>query len=337
VASREIVVMGGSAGAAEAVAQILQALPADFPAAVLVALHLAPTSHEWLASVLRRDSRLPVTSPTGEQSIEAGRVYAARPDHHLIVKDGRVLTNRGPHENLWRPSIDVLFRSAAVAYGNRAIAVLTSGELDDGTSGLQAIKACGGTTVVQNPDGAPFPAMLQTALANVIVDHSPSLRDIPQLLVRLVREPLGPAVAIPESLRKEARMVEAPESAPRLMLEGGPPIELSCPECGGPVWRDKSDGAQLRCLVGHAFHLKSFASDTDERIDRTLWAAIRMFEQRVNISRMLAQQERSQGREKRAQLYDARAEESHDHAQRLRELHLNGRAMLDELPARKEP
>jgi two-component system, chemotaxis family, protein-glutamate methylesterase/glutaminase len=277
VVKRDIVVMGGSAGAVIALSEIVARLPADLPAAVFVALHVSPTSEEWLSAVLATSSLLPVLSPTAAQSIESGRIYIARPDHHLIVKDGRVLVNRGPHENLWRPAVDVLFRSAAVAYGNRVVAVLTSGELDDGTSGLQAVKACGGTTVVQDPEDALFPTMLRTALTNVAIDHSARLHDIPSLLERLLREPAGPAVPIPQDLRKQAR-----------------------------------------------FHIKSLASDTDEQIDRTLWAAIRMFEQRVNISRMLAEQERSHGRHRRAELYDARADESMAHAQRLRELHVAG-------------
>jgi two-component system, chemotaxis family, protein-glutamate methylesterase/glutaminase len=330
VIKRDIVVIGGSAGAFVAVSEILGHLPADLPAAVFVALHLSPTSEEWLSSFLKRSSLLPVGSPAAAESIEPGRIYVARPDRHLIVKEGRVLVNRGPHENLWRPAIDVLFRSAAVAYGNRVIALLTSGELDDGTSGLQAVKACGGTTVVQDPQGALHPAMLQTALTNVGVDHSTPLRDIPALLQRLVHEPADPAIPIPQDLRKEARMVEAPEEAPDLMQQRGAPSGLSCPECGGPLWRGGTDSAQFRCLIGHGFHIKSLADDTDEQIDRTLWAAIRMFEQRVNLSRMLAEQERSQGRQKRADLYDSRADESLAHAQRLRELHLRGAAVLDE-------
>ena len=129
---------------------------------------------DWLQSIFAKNCRLPIETPAGEQPLEPGRVYVARPDHHLVVKEGRVLANRGPRENLWRPAIDVLFRSAAVAYDSRVVGVLMSGELDDGTSGLQAISACGGVTVVQNPDDAQHPAMLQTALANVRVDHCPS-------------------------------------------------------------------------------------------------------------------------------------------------------------------
>lgn len=328
---RNVVVIGGSAGAITAVAGLLRELPADFSGSALVALHLATTSSaDWLQSIFAKKCRLPVETPAGEQPLEPGRVYVARPDHHLVVKSGRVLPNRGPRENLWRPAIDVLFRSAAVAYDSRVIGVLMSGELDDGTSGLQAIRTCGGVTVVQNPDDAPHPAMLQTAIANVQVDHCANLRELPALLVRLVNEPAASAVTVPEQLRKEVRMIEVPQEAADLMLERGAPVPLTCPECSGPLWRGGADGAHFRCLVGHAFHLKTLADGSDDDLDRTLWAAIRMFEQRVNISRMLAEQEHGRGRQKRAQLYESRAGESQRHAQALRELHQRRRLVLDD-------
>lgn len=216
---RNVVVIGGSAGAITAVASLLRELPADFSCSTLVALHLATTSGaDWLQSIFAKNCRLPIETPAGEQPLEPARVYVARPDHHLVVKSGRVLANRGARENFWRPAIDVLFRSAAVAYDSRVVGVLMSGELDDGTSGLQAIRTCGGVTVVQNPEDAQHPAMLQTALANVRVDHCPSLRELPALLVQLVNEPAAPAVVVPEQLRREIRMIEMPEDAADLTL-----------------------------------------------------------------------------------------------------------------------
>ena len=328
---RNLVVIGGSAGAVEAVAYLLGELPEDFPGYLLVVLHLAATSKpEWLRAMFAKRCRLPVEIPADEQALEPGRVYVARPDHHLLVKKDRVLANRGPRENLWRPAIDVLFRSAAVAYDSRVIGVLLSGELDDGTSGLQAINACGGVTVVQNPDDALHPAMLQTALANVRVDHCPTLRELLTLLIRLVQEPAPSGVSVPESLRKEVRLIEVPQDAPQIMAERGSPVALSYPECSGPLWREGSDRAHFRCMVGHGFHLNTLADGSDDELDRTLWAAIRMFEQRVNISRMLGEQEHMRGRAQRAQLYESRARESQRYAQTLRELHQRRRLVLDE-------
>jgi two-component system chemotaxis response regulator CheB len=183
---------------------------------------------------------------------------------------------------------------------------------------------------VQNPEDALHPAMLQTALANVQVDHCTTLRELPSLLVRLVQEPAPSGVSVPESLRKEVRMIEVPQDAAELMLDRGSPVAMSCPECSGPLWRGGSDGAHLRCMVGHGFHLNALADGADDALDRTLWAAIRMFEQRVNISRMLGEQEHARGQSQRAQLYESRASESQRHAQTLRELHQRRRLVLDE-------
>jgi two-component system, chemotaxis family, protein-glutamate methylesterase/glutaminase len=315
-----LIVIGGSAGAAETVTRLLTEFGADFPAPLFVVLHLAPMSNEWLSARFARLTGLRVSSPEQEEPLEVGHIYIARPNRHLIVKEGRVLSSAGPRENLWRPAIDVLFRTAAVAYGSRVIGVLMSGELDDGTAGLQAIKACGGVTVVQDPDDTLHPTMLRTALANVQIDHSATVSELSTLLKRLSNEPAGPAVTIPEQLRQDASIAENADLAPEIMLERGQPTPLSCPECGGPLWSSGKNGHQFRCLVGHALHLHSLSNGTDQEIDRTLWAAIRLFEQRVNIARMMGDEERQRGRQQRADLYDSRADESHRYAQTLREL-----------------
>jgi two-component system, chemotaxis family, protein-glutamate methylesterase/glutaminase len=329
VRTRNIVVIGGSAGAVRPVSTLLKELVHDFQASIFIALHLSPSSAEWLSGHFSRHSGRRVISPSDEQPIEAAAVYIAPPDRHLLIKEGKVLTSRGPRENHWRPAIDVLFRSAAVAHGSRVIAVLMSGELDDGTAGLQAIKACGGVTIVQHPDDALRQTMVRTALANVEVDYTAYLNEMPQLLSRLTREPVAIAVPAPDRLRREALMAEVPQEAPRLLEEYGSPSTLSCPECSGPLRRGGEDGAQFRCLIGHAFHLESLTDGTELEIERTLWAAIRLFEQRANIARMTEEAERAQGRERRAQLSQERAQEAQQHAQRLRELQEHRRTTLE--------
>lgn len=330
MSKRNIVVIGGSAGAMQPLTQLLGALPADTRASLFAALHFSSLSSEWLSGHLRKSIKLPVRSPRGDVEVQQGQVIVARPDHHLVVLPGRALASRGPRENSWRPSIDVLFRTAAVAYSSRVIGVLLSGELDDGTAGLQAIKACGGLAIVQAPTDAVSPAMPRTATANVAVDHSASIEELPRLLLRLIDEDAPPPPDIPQYLRHEAAMALSSHETSRLMRARGAPSVLTCPECGGPLWKSEQGGAQLRCLVGHAYHLHSLLDGADGEIDRTLWAAIRLFEQRVNIARMLSEQERSEGRKQRAALYDTRAQESQQHANTLRELHRLRLSMADE-------
>jgi two-component system chemotaxis response regulator CheB len=320
VPNRNIVVIGGSAGAAQGVANLLSALPGEVPAVIFLVLHIQPTGEEWLVQRFSARTFFGVISPTDEEPFRERHVYVARPDHHLIVKARTVRISRGPRENMWRPAIDVLFRSAAVAHGARVIGVLMSGELDDGTAGLQAIKKCGGKTVIQDPQDALYPGMPRTAAANVEIDHCVPLPDLPSLLTRLVNEPADDPVAIPASLRKESLIAEGTETSVVVPQTQDAPTPLSCPECNGPLWRTDAEGVHFSCRVGHAYHMNSLVQGSTDELDRTLWAAIRLFEQRANIARMMADQERARGNERRAGTFIERAAEAQRHAQKLREL-----------------
>ena len=153
---RDITMIGASAGGIGAFQKLLRNLPSDYPAAVFAVLHLPPESPSVLANVLDRCSRLPVEFAVSGSRIRCGTVTFAPPDTHLFLEADRVLLSRGPRENRHRPSIDVLFRSAAVAYGPRVTGVILSGRLDDGSAGLWAVKRRGGATVVEDPDDAEF-------------------------------------------------------------------------------------------------------------------------------------------------------------------------------------
>jgi two-component system, chemotaxis family, protein-glutamate methylesterase/glutaminase len=142
--NRDIVVIGGSAGALEPLQRLLGDLPGDLPATLFVVIHTAANTHSMLGRILNRAGPLPADLARDGLAFEPGRVYVAPPDLHLLLDDGRMLLRRGPRENLSRPAIDPLFRSAAVAYGGRVIGVVLSGMLYDGASGLRAIKRCGG-------------------------------------------------------------------------------------------------------------------------------------------------------------------------------------------------
>ena len=189
--------------------RLVRDLPADFPAPIAVVLHIPADAPSMLADILRRKGPLQAQMAANGDPFEAGTIYVARPDHHLLVRGNGKLTlhvARGPRENRHRPSVDSLFQSAALAARENAIGVILSGALDDGTSGLMAIRQCGGTTVVQKPSDALYPAMPQSAIDHVDVDHIVPLAELGRLLDRLVREtPLQPGAA-PATLRLETSM-----------------------------------------------------------------------------------------------------------------------------------
>src|SRR5262245_21285004 len=184
--NRDVVVIGGSAGASESVKRILRQLPRDFAAPVFIVLHTEPVFGHLTPRNLALASALEIDVVDTQRDILPARAYFPIPDHHLVVRRGCVQVTHGPHENMWRPAIDVLFRSAAVAYGTRVIAVLLSGNLDDGTAGLAAVKECGGMSIIQDPHEAESRGMVDIAAATVEIDHSVRVERIPRLLLDLI-------------------------------------------------------------------------------------------------------------------------------------------------------
>jgi two-component system, chemotaxis family, protein-glutamate methylesterase/glutaminase len=165
VANRDVVVIGASAGGLEALKELLGAMPSDLDASILIVLHTASHARDVLARVLERAANLPVSHPRDGERMERGRVYVAPPNFHLIVEKGGILrVLQGPRENLHRPAIDPLFRSAAAAYGPRVVGVVLTGMLDDGTAGLMTVSASGGIAVVQDPTTALYASMPTSAL-----------------------------------------------------------------------------------------------------------------------------------------------------------------------------
>lgn len=219
LSENRIVVIGTSAGGVEALIRLAQDLPPDFPAPIAVVLHVAPDSPSMLAEILGRKGRLPAKTAAAGEHFQPGTIYVAQPDRHLLVRRNGALTMhvaRGPRENRHRPSIDPLFRSAALIGRENAIGVILTGTLDDGTSGLMAIKQCGGIAIVQDPQDALYPSMPRSAIENAEVDHIVPIAELGALLGRLIHEP-RPANAVPApappNLSREVNMAEySPES-----------------------------------------------------------------------------------------------------------------------------
>jgi two-component system chemotaxis response regulator CheB len=319
----DIVVVGASAGGLDALRELLATLPADLPATIFVVLHLASGWSSQIPEILSKTSLLGCRFARGGDLIEQGAVLVAPPDRHLIVKRGHVRLSAGPRENFWRPSIDVMFRSAAVAYGSRVVGVVLSGTLDDGTAGLRAVRQCGGVGMVQDPEAAAFPDMPRSALLNVEDARSLPIPEIGREIVRLAGVPSGPSPRVSSALNREARAVEAVAGPTPPPAEPGELTTHTCPGRGGPMRRNPDNPTSFRCLIGHAYSLASLEEGTRREIETSLWTAIRLFQQRSNLDRTMAGDERRKGRSHVADVYLKRAAESAGHAQWLQQLVLS--------------
>ena len=282
---RDIIVIGTSAGGLEALDALIGQLPADIPAAIFIVQHLAPElSGIALIARLAKYRTFKCKLATDGESFASGRIYVAPPDNHLLVKGRQLLVTKGARENRNRPGIDPLFRSAAVTHGAHVIGVLLTGMLDDGTAGLIAIKKCGGVAVVQDPKDATYPAMPLSALANLRVDHCVPLASMGKLLDRLSREPAGESKPTPEAVKTEARIAERVLSDVSAVNRLGDLVPYNCPYCGGTLWEMKGSGSsRFRCHTGHSFTAASLVTSQTEKIEETLWIALRMFEERKNL------------------------------------------------------
>ena len=161
----QIVVVGASAGAVEVLTAVLPALPLGYPKAVLVVVHLPPARGSAIAELFRDRCRLEVKEADDKETIESGKIYFAPNDYHMLVEAGGYISlSADDPVNFSRPSIDVLFESAAEAFGVDALAVVLSGANQDGAAGARAIENAGGRVLVQRPDEAPSATMPQSAI-----------------------------------------------------------------------------------------------------------------------------------------------------------------------------
>jgi two-component system chemotaxis response regulator CheB len=180
-----IVVMGASWGGLRAVAEVLSALPADFPAPVLVAQHRAPDIAAGMVGALGSRSPLPVHEATDKEPLRGGHVYLAPGGYHLLVERQGIVLSTDEPERFSRPSIDVLFEAAADAFGPDAVGVILTGASDDGANGLARIRRRGGVAVVQDPATAERRFMPDAAIATGSAHQVLPLEEIAGFLVEL--------------------------------------------------------------------------------------------------------------------------------------------------------
>lgn len=260
--ARDIIVIGGSAGGFDAIRKVVAGFPADLPAAVFVTIHVTGKSDGILPAVITSAGPLEAVHPTDGDQIKQGKIYVAPPDHHLLIRSGHVHLSHGPRENLQRPGINVMFRSAASSYGERVAGVLLSGLLDDGAAGLWEIQQHHGATIVQEPEEATFRSMPESAICGLNVQYIVRLSEMAPLLTRL-------------AMTQETQMFQQPGStAP------GKRTTQTCPECGGVMTSSRMGNlVEFRCHVGHRFGLRSLLEQKSKNIERLLEMALAQSEE----------------------------------------------------------
>ena len=318
--NRDIIVIGSSAGGLPALIDIVAALPDDFPAAILVVQHVPPYATSNLHHILDRAGPLPAVVARDGEPIEAGTIYVATPDHHLLVEENKLVVKRGPKENRFRPSVDALFRSAAYTYGSRVIGLVLSGVLDDGTSGLWSIKRLGGLALVQEPQDALFPQMPLNAQEQVPIDHSVPATQMAALLTRLTSQP---ASAKPKLSKKEQKLLETEiiiathDNAFEMgIIDLGELTAFTCPECHGALTQLKEGKIiRFRCHTGHAYTISALLSEVTTNIESILWQAMQSLEETNMLLTKLGKHFEKQQQADVADVFFTKAEMFKKHAQ----------------------
>jgi two-component system chemotaxis response regulator CheB len=328
LSEQRIVVIGASAGGVEALVKIARDLPRDFPAPVCVVLHIPADSPSLLSHILSRQGGMPAKEAEDGELCLPGVIYVAPPDRHLLVdREGTLSVVRGPRENRARPAVDPLFRSAAVAFSNRAIAVVLTGSLDDGTAGLIAIKERGGVAIVQDPADALYPSMPGSAVAHVDVDRVVPMSAMGSAILSAINDaPPKPRQFGSQRMEMEVQVAEMDPHAHADDDRPGHPSAYSCPDCGGVLWEiEDGDYLRYRCRVGHAYSPETMLTAQDETLEEALWAAVKTLEESARLSKRLAESERVRGNDWIVKRFEDREADARTRAELIRKFLVTGR------------
>jgi two-component system chemotaxis response regulator CheB len=319
--AERVIVVGTSSGGLDALRVLMAGLPGDFATPICVVQHIGPSAPGILHEILARAGDLSVSKAVSGMPLRGPGMYVAPPDFHLIVEKGLLRTSKGPRENRFRPAIDPLFRSAAYSYGPGAVGVVLTGDLDDGTSGLWAIKDRGGLAIAQDPVEAPYPSMPRSAIQHVAVDHVVPVAALAPLLVTLTSRPIEAASMAGDlsALETEVRIAKGDDARRAGVMQLGRPSTYTCPDCHGVLLEVKDGGVpRFRCHTGHAYSIESLLSAVGEGIEETLWAAVRALDEGGSLLQQLARHLREHDDGAGATLLSRRAEDAKGRADQVR-------------------
>jgi two-component system, chemotaxis family, protein-glutamate methylesterase/glutaminase len=323
-----IVVVGASAGGFNSIVELCAQLKDTMPAAVFITLHLTKIGFgEVLVQQVQKNTPFTCKIAEDGEQIKTHHVYLSVPDKHLVIERGKIVLGTGPAENRWRPSIDVLFRSAAAAYDGRVIGIILTGLMQDGTAGMLAVKRCGGTCIVQDPEQAEYPDMPQSVLNNMKVDYCVPLEMMGEILEEKTSFEIPDHYPIPDDVQAEARIAKRVATGMENISPIGTRSDFVCPDCGGGLWEMVSDNiVRYRCYTGHVYNENELLIRQDEALENTLWIALRMMEERKHLLEKMAGEENRKGYTVSSKNKSERAEELNRHIDKLKTILFNGKA-----------
>ncbi len=318
-----MIVVGTSAGGMNALIEFVSHLNVEMDAAVFIVMHLSRTSiSDFLVHRLQPHTTLPCELAKENAGIQKGHIYIAAPNAHLLVKKNKIILGHGPEENRWRPSIDVLFRSAAAAFSTRVIGVVLTGSLDDGTTGMLAIKRSGGTCIVQDPNEAEYPDMPLSVLDNMEVDHCISLSQMGDVIFK-VTQTLPEEIPAPKDVIIESEIAERVVVDYENVKQIGEKSIYACPDCGGGLWgieAEKGNTNRYRCHIGHSYSEKDLVVKQGEILESTLWVALRIMEERGTLLKKMEDDNNKKGFSKMATSYREKFEVIQHHVDQMKDV-----------------
>ena len=322
MAGHDIFVVGASAGGIDSLSNLVHELDPHLPATVLITLHIHEEAPNILPQILSKHGPLPAKQAENGEKLRPGQIYISPPGVHMILADGQIQLSNGPRINGMRPAIDPLFRSAAQFYGPRAVGVILSGTLNDGTAGSYRIKRHGGIVVAQDPSDALFPSMPLSVIENVPVDLVLPAAEIGKAINRLANEPIPQGD--PGMSDQDLELSHEIENDFKEFEEHGNSSThsiLTCPACGGVLW-ELRDGQIVRyqCHVGHIYSPETLFEEQADKLEGALWTALRALVEKAALSNRLAIRARQRGIESMEYIYLDQAQQAEHDANLLRQV-----------------
>ncbi|WP_196073241.1 chemotaxis protein CheB [Nakamurella alba] len=285
--ARALVAIGGSAGSVGALIKLVERLPAELPAAVLVTVHVGDQGTSRLPEILQRAGSLPCRYAGHGDELRNGEIIVAPPGRHLLVAGSATVLSTGPRVNHVRPAIDPMFGSIAANSRLPAVGVILSGMLDDGAVGAAMLALAGGAILVEDPTTAGFSSMPRAALAAVPTARSAPADLLASAIDELLKSSGSRAVAVSEE-EVPVHMGEADDPGFLAPDESGL-TRLTCPECHGSLAQVRLPSINFyRCHVGHQYSPQHLLVAQSETAEARLWSAVAALEEQAVLARHLA-------------------------------------------------